>query len=667
MFLAEEYGLNKEISYKIGILHDIGKTHPEFEKRLGNKNINDFEIPFRHEICALFFLSLFSDEEKNQIIEGIIAHHKSPIDVSKRGFVDLYDRFIDDSNLDFHLGLWEEWSLVALDILKKLGIKTRPISREEAIESYHYAYNYVSSIDNGVSEYKGLLMAADHLVSALNDEVHEFLNKKKKNIDLSCYNRESDLYPLSKISTNSENKHTLLIAPTGTGKTDFLVKRTDGRTGIHYILPFQASINAMYKRFKDTLEKDNPEIDIRLKHASSKIVVEGKNIRESILQDKVMADIKVMTPHQLGGLAFGLKGYESLMLDIRGKDVIFDEIHAFNGLIMRFVLTIIKVLVSLDCKVHIGTATMPSAFKKKLIEILKGEVYEVVLPKEKLITFKRHIIHKINTNEVNGILQKHVEHGDKILCVFNTVKKAQHFFTWVKIKYSMIDKMLIHSRFERGGRTELEELLYVYNKSIKPCIVVATQVIEVSLDLNFDSCITEAAPIDAIGQRSGRVKRDPRNKSLGHVYITEPPNKDWEALPYNLDIVKKSFDILKDNNVFDESKLQDMIDYVYPTVDESDLDQASIFQNGEFSLRKLHHRQKSVLMEKLEIESANIIRASRINEYKESNFNTRIKLEIPAHIGKIRKLGLPQLDYGNNPFIIDDKYYFPDLGLVYSE
>jgi len=153
------------------------------------------------------------------------------------------------------------------------------------------------------------------LASALSENTFEQSHRIFKCPDLTTFfqkERKSELYPLSLKSVNNEYPHTMVIAPTGAGKTDFLIKRCTGR--IFYALPFQASINAMYERIVKACPKD----DVRLLHASSKLMVDlSKQIREEkILQSLPGASIKILTPYQLASVALGTKGFESTAIDL---------------------------------------------------------------------------------------------------------------------------------------------------------------------------------------------------------------------------------------------------------------------------------------------------------------------------------------------------------------
>ena len=88
--------------------------------------------------------------------------------------------------------------------------------------------------------------------------------------------------------------------------------------------------------------------------------------------------------------------------------------------------------------------------------------------------------------------------------------------------FSHVESLLIHSRFQRGRRAALEKQLKVMeqdskDKTPEACFVVATQVVEVSLDISFDLMITEAAPLDSLIQRFGRVNRRRDENTVGPI------------------------------------------------------------------------------------------------------------------------------------------------------
>ena len=265
---AKHLVMDESLAYKGAILHDIGKAHPEFQKRL--RATSKPTKVFRHEIASLFFISLFPKHEHFALIEMVAAHHKSiKNDTGEKGLLDL------DNNEDYetyHLGNWDEWSIKANELLHYFGIETRAITKAEALKNLEYVVSYCKNKvkEKGFSEWRGLLMGADHFASALINSTEKELENCFIKPNLSFFERKHPLYPLSQMDARSSKKHSLVVACTGAGKTDYLFRRCKGR--VFYTLPFQASINAMFKRVANDLENDNPNLDIRVLHASSSII-----------------------------------------------------------------------------------------------------------------------------------------------------------------------------------------------------------------------------------------------------------------------------------------------------------------------------------------------------------------------------------------------------------
>ncbi len=665
--IAPYLSLDSKIAFIGGLMHDIGKANTIFQKRLTNK-ITRYDNPFRHEIASVFFLSLIDSKYHNEIIEMIIAHHKSiKDDLRKLGILDLENRFEDVFTL--HLGDWEDWSKVAIDILVSFGIKRRPVNIDDARNSYNYAVSYCKRRILGWSSWKGLMVAADHFASALADKTEKKLNNIFKTPNLNFYEqRENVLYPLSLIKSNSNKKHTIVTASTGAGKTDFLLRRCKGR--VFYILPFQASINAMYNRIKNDLDKSNPNLDIRLLHGSSSITIENGKIEERMLQNKVGASIKVLTPHQLASVVFGIRGFESILLDIKDSDVILDEIHVYSEITRAIVLKLIEVLIYMNCRIHIGTATMPSVLYKEIISKLgKENVYEVKLSNEELHSFNRHIIFKIDSFESSfDEIQKAINDNKKVLLVCNRVATSQDWYEMMSNHFPKTKIMLIHSRFKRSDRSKLEKkLIEEFNKAKESCIVISTQVVEVSLDISFDLMITQTAPLDSLIQRFGRINRTRNKNTIGQykpIFVIKPPEKESEALPYNIDVLQRSFEILPDGELLYEKDMQRKIDLVFPDLpNEMELDKDAIFKDGNWQIFFLRHKSKSVLLQQLDIDNVSCIVEKDEESYLHANFEQRKTFEIPVRFNSIAYRKLRQADCGSNPFIIPDKAYSETIGL----
>lgn len=663
--IAANVGLNTDLARKGAIFHDIGKVSVIFQKTLRKGFVRPPGFIFRHEIASLFFISLLDDMEKDAVIEMIAAHHKSICnDIRDLGLLDLDGM---EDSFAIHSEKYSLWVSDALGILDSFGIITHKISIEEAEENYRYAVDYCEKTNLGFSVWKGLLMGADHLASALGNSTESELKKLFVLPKLSYYySRKNSLYPLSLYDTDDIRKHTIVTAPTGAGKTDFLLKRCRGR--IFYTLPFQASINAMYDRLKSDLK--NTDALVLLLHAASGIKIEDGHPEELIMQRHPGASVKVMTPHQLASAVYGVKGFESMLLDLKGCDVILDEIHTYSSEIQAIVLRIVEILVTVGCRIHVGTATMPTALYEHILGLLGGKdkVYEVNLTSDELKTYNRHIVYKVDClDSTYRMIDEAIEINNKILIVCNQVNRAQETYSLLKEKYPNVDIMLIHSRFRRYERCLLERKLKdVYNENSNPCIVVSTQVVEVSLDISFDMMVTECAPIDALIQRFGRINRKRSANSLGTykpIYVTAPL-KGKDTLPYKEDVLMRSFDVLPDGEILEETEVQKMLDYVYPDICLVNIDYSGvIFKDGFWIVKKLCHYSKATLLDVLKIKTVSCILESDVDSYRFANGEERMKLEIPVNYHSVAHINLQRLECGFYPYIVPDTAYSSDTGL----
>lgn len=703
--IAKHLGYDATLTRYAAVLHDLGKGHPFFQKMLTEtnerikKSMMTYEDPHRHEYSSLLFLSIFPTKWHNQLIEMIVSHHKSIInDKRERGLLDFVkpEKMGQKSTFERHLEddscIWEDWSnQVQIEILPFFGISPKQISREEAEVSFNYAVEYCKNLPNGWSDLKGLMISADHFASHFgrrtekpeNCFVKQQLEGLYKKPDLSFYNRTSNFHPLSLQDANNLKPHTLVIAPTGAGKTDYLLRRCNGR--VFYVLPFQASINAMFERIDGNLNHQNgsstqprkpkdQQFHIRHLHAVSTLKKEvgGKELEDTFdevaLQKHPGASVKVLTPHQLAALAFGTVGHEAIAIDIKDCDVILDEVHVYTEFTQAMVIEITKALLRLNCNIHVGSATIPTALYDALLEILGGQahVLEVKLPKEQIASFNRHTIikHKDNSKEAD-LVKTSIRHLNKTLIVSNSVLQAQkRYETYLGMEdLEDIPKLLVHSRFRRCDRGTLEELIYKFDKKEKPCIVCTTQVVEVSLDINYDCMFTDAAPLDSLIQRFGRINRSRTESTIGRlkpVHVFAPTKS---TLPYKKPIVEASFEALPNGDLH-ETVIQSLIDSVYPETEILPIEIHALFKDDEYQLKTLEHLPKSVLFELLKIDSIPVIIESDVEYYEDWKNEDRYTREIPVPTTVLLKHlhSLRQLEVGHRPFVVKDEWYNKGTG-----
>jgi CRISPR-associated endonuclease/helicase Cas3 len=130
------------------------------------------------------------------------------------------------------------------------------------------------------------------------------------------------------------------------------------------------------------------------------------------------------------------------------------------------------------------------------------------------------------------------QQGKKVLIVCNTIDDAIHLYRLIRESVPNTQTLLYHSRFINIHKSAKEENLEEANNSNRPFIAVCTQIVEVSLDINFDVLFSENAPVDALVQRMGRVNRY-ADKSLAKVVICRESDKS--ARVYEESLLKSTW------------------------------------------------------------------------------------------------------------------------------
>ncbi len=324
----------------------------------------------------------------------------------------------------------------------------------------------------------------------------------------------------------------LLRAPTGSGKTEAALlwaqtnQRKNGR--LFYVLPYTASLNAMHKRLGPGFS-DEPGIfgtqNVGLLHSNSAAALyfmlasdsdtcsrlDAQKNAKAIAQlaREMWFPIRVCTPHQILRYVLRGHGWESMISEFPNATFIFDEVHAYNPRITGLTLATARLVKSWGAESLFVSATLPD-FLAKLIGAALGPLPTVqpVVTDAKdrsVLNRKRHVFQmRPGTLEesLEGVV-KEIERNRCTLLVCNHVKTAQRLFLRLENIFGRSAR-LIHGRFNQKDRTRIEAQL---TGRTLPKVVVATQVVEVSLNLDFDQAFSEPAPIDALIQRMGRVNR----------------------------------------------------------------------------------------------------------------------------------------------------------------
>ncbi|HRA86916.1 MAG TPA: CRISPR-associated helicase Cas3', partial [Planctomycetaceae bacterium] len=279
-------------------------------------------------------------------------------------------------------------------------------------------------------------------------------------------------------------------------------------------------------------------------------------------KQQLLAPFGVGTIDQLLMAVLHTKHHFVRLFGLAAKTVILDEVHAYDAYMSTLMERLLQWLAGLGCPVILLSATLPSERRRRLIEAYTGCVVTIPPNPYPRVTIakrndsdvqsktvetdpKRRVSIRLSWVEVDSIVAKLREiltDGGCVGIVCNTVTRAQDLFQTLAAEFELdgVQVSLFHARFPVAERMRVEgEVLASLGQPInnpqRPArsILVATQVIEQSLDLDFDLLISEVAPIDLILQRAGRLhrhsgrQRPPRLQET-QLWLIEPHIDDHE-------------------------------------------------------------------------------------------------------------------------------------------
>jgi CRISPR-associated endonuclease/helicase Cas3 len=284
--------------------------------------------------------------------------------------------------------------------------------------------------------------------------------------------------------------------------------------------------------------------------------------------------LRVLTPYQLLRGAFRLKGYEALLTDTVNGLFIFDEIHAYDPQRLGMILGMMEYLQShLGGRFLVMSATFPSILRRVLQQVL-GRAVEVSAGDALYQAFARHTLRLVEGRITDTHVLEHIarlaREGNSVLVVCNTVATALtvHKCLAGRLEKDGITTELLHSRFNARDRFTKEVRLLDEmgtqnrNRPGGSVVLVATQVVEVSLDIDFDTLFTEPAPLESLVQRFGRVNRGRRHAVRDVHVLRTPPDGQHVYMDRYVTLALQTLE-KHENEVIDESTVGRWLDSIY--------------------------------------------------------------------------------------------------------
>jgi len=594
--MANRYSFSVERFLKGSLLtitlHDVGKMIEPFQKMMMAVKQNkpfDKKTNYRHELISFMYSAKYWHVINNENyltcipLEAlaIVGHHRtlnSDLTSFDRECLMPPPKVLSD-------GIDEAIS-IAKELFQKEGL-TLPIINNRS--KYGSPYNSLSQLIWGVLNkgierdgaektraiyflLKGILHYADwhgsgkspvlyNVTQAPETVIEELANRcRLKRIEYK------GLRPFQE-ACSKYSGHLIVMAPTGSGKTEASIlwalrnAREMGGAKIIYLLPTMVTANSIWERMVDLFGEES----VGLTHSTADLFLQDdseegeqdiwENRRDVLFNQAFIKPITIGTVDQL--LTAGFNSGKWVLKEVNASNaaIIIDEIHAYDGWTLGLIISAIRHFSFLGARFMLMSATLPTILQK----LLQSELQiDAIIKEETLLNARRsrYFVSDAFIEDALEGIEKAVLEGRRVLVVVNTVALCQA----LSQRMSKLNPICYHSQFILKDRKVIEEKLNDAH------FVIATQVVEVSLDLDFDWLFTECAPPDAIAQRAGRVNRYRNPQKDSRVYIFQASEKAGKIYNPMTDpsLLLRSFEAFKEapENI-NEKDLVKLVNKVY--------------------------------------------------------------------------------------------------------
>ncbi len=438
---------------------------------------------------------------------------------------------------------------------------------------------------------------------------------------------EFELRPLQKKAEELKDEDfdcVLIEDLTGSGKTEtgfyfaYQAMLRRGKQGIFFGLPTNATEETMNPRIQQAIDSIYGKDAMSVTHATGMSwITEALNCEEDEKKERMGSsrETKLMFPFSTGTvdqiIKAGLLQRFALipLTELATKVVIIDEMHAYDGYMRGVLGTTLRWLKEYHVPVIIMSATLPNAIKKEIHEVYSDKTFrpsssyplislyginglkefEVEACAEREYAVKVTTTEKEDfTSHVCDSALQMIKSGGNVCIICNTVNEAINTYETLKNIVSDIELHLFHGRTTLEEKHDMTELLvskYGKDRTNRPVksIVVATQIVEQSIDLDFDYMITELAPIDLLIQRFGRWHR---HSDEGTIREKVHSNTSIEVIAFDclnnhivyknyLTVIKKTKEYLQNHSeLLIPQQSREMIEYAYTLEDYTDMEKA---------------------------------------------------------------------------------------------
>jgi len=548
-------------------IHDVGKISPDFQRMIYTSwlgNVKDFpqlqsanenrakrkDVSFHGKVSQVSVESNFPEQKMLATIEGM--HHGfkpnfSPVAENSdiyggENWTALRHKLVENLKLIFPYSgsiILNEWNQAC--------VVGGFITVADWIASGGYFGNILQNHSYSRDDLKSIARKAVHNAGFIPLSIKQGLQFKDI-FGFSPRKIQSDLFE----SVSSPGVY-VLEAPMGLGKTEaalyaaYKILEKGLASGIYFGLPTQLTSNKIYERVQSFLEKIVVEESLYcLKLLHSSAWLEEDSFGEDAKVGKSWFDSKkrgILAPFAVGTIdqalmaAMNVKHSMVRAFGLAGKVVILDEVHSYDSYTGTIMNALVDELKHIGCTVIILSATLTSSQKKKILNLpfeqalndsyplISSQTDKAFSEISSLGESNRNVSIQISKDDKKAfdIALEKAENGEQVLWIENTVADAQDAYKKLAAKSAEmgLECGLIHSRFIKKQRSEIENKwvsLYGKNgyskRSACGRILVGTQVLEQSIDIDADYLITRICPMDMLLQRIGRLWRHRENDKI---------------------------------------------------------------------------------------------------------------------------------------------------------
>jgi len=573
---------------QLAVFHDLGKCASGFQAALRRKS----SWGHRHEILSAALAARVNPQLEPEALFAILTHHCNLPAIGNE-----QEKCLPDNEMPFEVGpAWQEMleelrqnevalralletladsiglilPSLTLDHLGGLGLPEAWLRRTSQPRLVDAAQRRRASL------LRGLLITSDHMASAGKNTVPEVLR-------LADFRRTIEQYELGAKPIRPFQERCgqldgdmILKAPTGAGKTfaaGLWAIRNQAQNGrLFYVLPHTASINAMSL----TLQKWFPLDTVGILHHRNAAFLFEMTEEDNPLERAKMArlrasltreiyhPIRVCTPHQILRVALRGRGWELGLAEFPNACFVFDEVHAFDPLLVGLTIATARWLKRMGANLLFASATLPAFLEQLLIETLGIPPDHVITPSREKDGDRQiceRIRHRLEVRSgtllesLPQIANEISTSAESTLIVCNHVATSQAVWRALHEEYHL-PAALLHARFNSRDRARIEREI---TGKEPPQVLVATQAVEVSLNLNYGQGYIEPAPADALGQRFGRINRQGARPPVPVVLFEQPSAGHL----YDEVLTQRTVELLAHAELLAEQTLTEIVNEIY--------------------------------------------------------------------------------------------------------